>query len=141
MRVLFICKYNAGRSRMAEAIFNRISKKNRAISRGIGANPNAAAAKRGIRGTATVLKEIGISIELRPGRAVHKADVKNADKVVVLLDKKQRHILPRYITSSPKTRYYGVVDSDSRAKDFLDQQRRNRDIANRYVRSLVKKIG
>ncbi len=34
MRVLFICRGNVGRSKMAEEFFNRISKNNRAVSVG-----------------------------------------------------------------------------------------------------------
>ena len=35
MKVLFVCNGNVGRSQAAEAYFNRLSKKNTAISAGI----------------------------------------------------------------------------------------------------------
>ena len=34
MNILFICKANAGRSQMANAFFNKLSKKNKSISAG-----------------------------------------------------------------------------------------------------------
>jgi protein-tyrosine-phosphatase len=141
MEVLFICKYNAGRSRMAEAIFNKLSKKNNAISRGIGSNPHAHTAPRGVAASVKVLSEWNIKMQNKLGKSLTKKDAEKADIIVVLLDKKQRHILPKYISNSPKTRYYGIVDSDAREKDFMDQHRRNRDIAKRIVSKLVKEIG
>ncbi len=138
MKVLFICKYNAGRSRMAEAFFNEFSKENTALSRGIEPYPDSPSAERGLKGTIEVMKEVGIKIPYKPGSPVTKEDVEEANLVVVLLDEKQRNILPEYITNSPKTRYDGVVDSDSRSADFLDQHRANRDKIQKIVLNLLK---
>ena len=141
MKVLFICKYNAGRSRMAEAFFNKLSKKNKATSAGIGSNVSSASCWAGIGATATVMKESGINVPRKLGRAVTRKDVESADRIIVLLDKKQRHILPKYITTSPKVEYHEIQDSDARAADFLDQQRRNRDLVKEIVEELIKEIG
>jgi protein-tyrosine-phosphatase len=140
MKVLFICKYNAGRSRMAAAFFNKFSKKNEAFSRGIGQNPKLPASRKGIETTAAVMKELGIKIPLRLGKGVTKKDVENADKVIVLLDSKQIHILPKYVADSPKTEYYPIRDSDARTKDFINQQRENRDIIKQMVLKMVQKL-
>jgi protein-tyrosine-phosphatase len=141
MKVLFICKYNAGRSRMAEALFNKLSKKHIATSAGIGANVRNPSNPKGLRATITVMKEIGITVPYKFGRAVTRKDVDEANKVIVLLDKKQRHILPKYITKSTKTEYYGIHDSDARCANFVDQQRTNRDIIRKFVIKMVRKIG
>ena len=141
MKVLFICKYNAGRSRMAAAFFNRYSKKNRAVSCGIGQNPKLPSNRKGIRGAAAVMNELGIEVPHRLGRGVTRKDVEGADKVIVLLDSKQRHILPKYIYASPKTEFHGIPDSDARASDFLNQQRRNRNMVKKIVLKLVERIG
>ena len=141
MKVLFICKYNAGRSRMATAFFNKFSKKNEAVSCGVGQNPLLPSNRKGIRGTVAVMNELGIKVPHRFGRGVTRKDVANADKVIVLLDSKQRHILPKYVSASPKTEYHAIPDSDARAADFLSQQRRNRDIVKKIVLKLVKELG
>jgi hypothetical protein len=75
------------------------------------------------------------------GKAVTRKDVENADRIVVLLDKKQQHILPKYITNSPKVEYRGIRDSDARTVDFLNQHRRNRDLVKGIVLKLIKEIG
>ena len=119
MNVLFICKYNAGRSRMAEAIFNRLSKKNRATSAGISPYPRHARTDKGIMASSLVLNEIGIRLQKRKPKAVTKQDVERAGLVVVLLSKSQLYLLPKYISGSPKTVYYPVKDSNDRSGLFL----------------------
>lgn len=141
MKVLFICKYNAGRSRMAAAFFNKLSKKNKAKSAGISSNVSLTSNWKGVGGTVTVMKESGINVPCKLGKAVTRKDVESADRIVVLLDKKQQHILPKYITTSTKTEYHGIPDSDARASDFLNQQRRNRDMVKEIVLKLIKEIG
>jgi protein-tyrosine-phosphatase len=126
---------------MAEAYFNKFSKKNRAKSAGIGRHPFISAAATGVRATMKVMKEEGIKIPFKIGRAVKKEDVKNADKVIVLLDKKGRNILPKYIVNSNKTSYYDIKDSDAGLSSFISDHRRNRDRAKKIVLKLVKQFG
>lgn len=125
---------------MAEAFFNKYSKKNEAVSRGIGKYPKLASMK-GVRGTVTVMKEEGIKVEPKFGKAVTRKDVENADKIVVLLSGAQLDILPKYISESRKTEYYEVVDSDDSSADFLAQHRRNRDLIKKIVLKIVKQVG
>ncbi len=140
MKVLFICKYNAGRSRMAEAFFNKFSKKNTSLSRGIEPYPISPSAERGLKGTIEVMNEVGIKVPNKLGSPVTKEDVEEADVVVVLLDEKQQLLLPDYVKNSPKTRYNGIVDSDSRSPDYLNQNRLNRDKIQKMVLALLKEI-
>ncbi len=141
MKVLFICKYNAGRSRMAAVFFNKLSKKNKAMSAGIGSNVSLTSSWKGVKATVAVMKEIGIKMPYKLGKAVTRKNVENADRIVVLLDKKQQHILPKYITNSPKVEYHGIRDSDARTVDFLNQHRRNRDLVKGIVLKLIKETG
>lgn len=126
---------------MAVAFFNKYTKKNKAMSCGIGQNPKLPSNRKGINGTITVMNELNIAVPHNFGRGVTRKDIADADKIVVLLDKKQIHILPRYVSASPKTEYHPIPDSDGRAADFLDQQRRNRDMVKRIVQKLVRKVG
>lgn len=126
---------------MAEAFFNKYSRKNRAVSAGLGRYPRSAASPKGIRASIKVLDEVGVKMPYRLGRPVRKEDVQKAGMVVVLLDKEHRYLLPGYVVDSAKTRYYSIHDSDARLRSFLDQHRRNRDTVKRIVLGLVKKIG
>ncbi len=126
---------------MAELLFNKLSKKNSAKSAGIGKNPRSPGADKGVRGTMKVMGELGIRMKYKLGRPVTRKDVERSDKIVVLLDEKQLHILPKYVTNSPKTVYYGITDSDARSKDFLEQHRRNRDLIKKLVLKLVAELG
>ena len=61
------------------------------------------------------MKMVGIKIPYKLVSPATKEDAEEVDLVVVLLDEKRRDTLLKYITNSPKTRYDGVVDSDSRS--------------------------
>ena len=126
---------------MAEAFFNKFSKKNCAKGRGISPYTRLNSNYKGIKGTVTVMKEEGLAVSSKLGIPVTKKNVGEADRIIVLLDKSQRQILPKYITSSSKTRYQGMPDSDARSTSFLDQQRRNRDRVKKIVNKLVREIG
>jgi protein-tyrosine-phosphatase len=126
---------------MAEAFFNKLSRKNKAISAGISPHPYTHSASVGVRASIKVMKEMGIKMPYKLGRAVTRKDVEEADKIIVLLDKDHRHILPNYVTKSRKTTYYAIHDSDERTKSFMKQHRKNRDIVKKIVLNLVKEIG
>ena len=81
MEILFICKYNAGRSRMAEAFFNKFLKKNCAKGRGISPYTRLNSNYKGIKGTVTVMKEEGLAVSSKLGIPVTKKNVGEADRM------------------------------------------------------------
>lgn len=126
MQVLFICKYNAGRSRMAEAFFNRFSKNDKACSAGIGDYPKSFFAKIGLWGTIRVMKEVGIAIPKELGRGVTQEDVDRSDLIVILLSKDQWKELPVFVARSSKTVFYELPDANRKVLTMLRSHRLNR---------------
>ncbi len=79
-RVLFVCVHNAGRSQMAEAMFNRM-----VSSRGIDAHSESAGtiAGKAINPTAVLaMSEIGISLEAHQPKLITQERVDAADLVI-----------------------------------------------------------
>ncbi|MEK6848317.1 MAG: hypothetical protein AABX65_01665 [Nanoarchaeota archaeon] len=79
MRILFICRHNRFRSKVAEAIFNKIdSGKNEARSRGLFIDINSANSLR------EIMMEKGFPIVDVKSREVSVEDVEWADKIAIV---------------------------------------------------------
>lgn len=145
MKVLFICKYNVGRSQMAEAIFNKFAKHSKAIS--AGAKPEYYMMHHyGVMPkndpVITVMREIGIDMKKKRMKKVSRKMVDEADIVIGLMAQdKTKKDLPDYVTKSPKFRLWPIVDvSGSTEKSAqVAKHRRNRDIIKRKIVRLLTK--
>ena len=78
---------------MAEAFFNSLSKKNKAIS--AGTNPDGKIHP----WTIEVMKEIGIDVSQQKPKLLSDELLKKADKIIVMESGLSKYILPKY---SPK---------------------------------------
>ena len=76
MRVLFVCVQNAGRSQMAEALFERAG--------GEGRSAGTAPADRVHAEVVEVMREVGIDLEDRKPHRLDDADAEWADVVVTM---------------------------------------------------------
>ncbi|MDP3727867.1 MAG: low molecular weight phosphatase family protein [bacterium] len=137
MKVLFICKSNFGRSQMAEAIFNQISKKHKATSAGT---------KKG-RVTGHKLKdfpehsnlficmdEIGFNIRNNIAKLLTLEMVRDADKIIVMAEKET---WPDYLKKSDKIVFWEIEDMCGQS---LDKFRKARDQIKSLIEKLVKRI-
>lgn len=98
MKILFVCRANVGRSQIAEAVFNKLMKKDLAISAGIEPhkweNKKIDEAEKLIKS----MKEIGCDLKNKISKRITKEMVDSADKIVVIgVDK---NTWPDYVTSS-----------------------------------------
>jgi arsenate reductase (thioredoxin) len=78
-RVLFVCRQNAGRSQMSEALF-RLATDGRHESRSAGSEP----AERVHPEVVEAMRELGVDIGRRVPRALEPADTEWADLVVTM---------------------------------------------------------
>jgi len=91
MKILFICNNNVARSQMAEAIFNSIAKKSRAISAGIDAKANGFAGKELSEAGPKVSKVMlanGFDIRKKRSKQLNGKMLKDADIVVFMAEGK-----------------------------------------------------
>lgn len=90
--ILFICKGNSGRSQMAEAFFNHLSKTGKAIS--AGTEPD----ERIHPWTVQVMKEAGIDVSQQKPKLLTNELMEKADKIIVLDSDLLENILPDYLS-------------------------------------------
>jgi len=138
MKVLFICKANVGRSQMAEAFFNKYSKKNKSLSAGtdvgdkerqtIGQNVKA-------KFVVDVMKEEEIDVSNNERRQLTKEMVDNSDKIIVITEKGG---LPDYLVGNDKVVFWDMPDAKGTSYEFHIKTRNG---IKQKVKKLVEEIG
>ncbi len=122
MKVLFVCRGNASRSQMAEAIFNHLARgKFEALSAGLKPADRVSSKAK------AVLKEIGIEWDGRP-KALTREMIENADIVVAMC----KGDFPM-----EKTIYWDVEDPMGKDLEFY---RAVRDEIYRRVKELLNSL-
>jgi arsenate reductase (thioredoxin) len=125
VNVLFVCVQNAGRSQIAEALFERVG--------GAGRSAGTAPADRVHPEVVEVMREVGVELEGRTPHRLDNADVEWADVVVTMGCGDACPVLPgkRYVD-------WDLPDPAGRP---LDEVRKIRDEIAERIRSLVNELG
>jgi protein-tyrosine-phosphatase len=128
MKILFICKYNVFRSRVAEEYFREINKNRNisAMSRGIIMGGDSDPEQRGI-----AKKLLGIDINKRGALPVTQKDLIGADLIVIVAND-----IPRVVFDYHK----GVLQKKIVIWKIRDEQRRNKKNINAIVLSIKRKV-
>jgi protein-tyrosine-phosphatase len=109
MKVLFICRSNAERSQVAAAFFNRLSKKNKAVSAGTSVEQEHAIGQPAGRIVTELMLDIGYDLQKKKRKQLTPKLAKSADIIVVTLsDSDIDERLPNYVKHSPKTRFWNL---------------------------------
>lgn len=132
MKILFICKSNVGRSQMAPAFFNRLSKKNKAVGAGthVGENENQPLHEFVIK----CMSEAGYDLSKNTRKQLTKEMIKKADKIVAMTEKEN---LPDYVDMK-KVVFWSIEDAKDRSLEF---HRQIRVKIKELVEKFVKEIG
>lgn len=136
MKVLFVCKWNMGRSQMAVELFNLYSKKNIGISAGTNTIPFSKQKLKDVAPlTVRVLQEKNIDISFKNPIRLTKEIVHSVDRVVILT---QRDDVPNYLVGLNKVMYWNVEDGDGKDYSYHIQMREQIDT---LIKELVREIG
>ena len=137
MKVLFVCKANVGRSQIAEAFFNKFSKKNKAVSSGSHAVDYPSRIGKKLTKHALdivgIMKEEGINLSQKSPKQLTKKMADEADKIIVLHVEK----LPDFVDMKKVIRW----DIQDLYRMTPEDQRKLRDQIKKKVLELVKEIG
>jgi len=126
MKILFICAGNVGRSQMAEAIFNNLSKeKDVATSAGTkvireGSNHEGQKIKYKDMNIVDVMKEISIDVSDYTRKQLTPEMFNDADRVVVMNPSEN---VPDYVKQNEKTIFWEVLDPYNQDLEFARQVR------------------
>ena len=124
--ILFVCKGNSGRSQMAEAFLNNLSKKIEATSAGI--EPDTEIHPWTIK----VMEEVGIEINKRKPRKLTEDMMENSKKIILLDSSLLKEILPKYL---PKTEVWEIEKLLGKS---LEEVRKIRDEIKEKVVELLR---
>lgn len=142
MKILFVCRGNVGRSQIAEALFNNLSKNHKAISVGTKVFDKEGNSKdgeklqdrEGAKHIVAVMDEIDLDVRLAERNQITENAVNNSDIVIVMAEKET---LPEYLLTSDKVRYWDIGDPKNQT---LEEVRMTRDTINNLVKELVAEI-
>ena len=131
MEVLFVCRANVGRSQMATAFFNRLSKKNKAV--GAGTHVGKHEGEQLHPFVVQCMSELGYDLSRNTRKQLAPEMVKNADKIIVMTKKEN---LPDFVDMS-KVVFWEIDDAKDKPLEF---HRLIRDQIKSLVEKLVKEI-
>ena len=136
MKVLFICRANAGRSQMAEAYYNAFTGTTDAMSAGLDLGNSVKGDDPSVpEMVVEVMREEGLGVSHNRRDLLSEAMVESADKVVVITD----YELPEYLSYSPKlVRWEGIPDA---VRTPIEFHRQVRDMVKEKVQKLVNEEG
>jgi len=131
MNVLFICGANVGRSQIATAFFNRLSKSHKAVDAGIHVNEHEGESLH--KFVIQCMFELDYDLSKNTRKQLIPWMVKEADKIVIMADKMA---LPDFIDMS-KVVFWEIDDPKNKS---LEYHRLIRDQIKSSVEKLVKEI-
>jgi len=132
MNILFICRANVGRSQMAPAFFNKLSKKHKTIGAGTHVDEHEGEPLHEF--VIQCMSELGYDLSKNTRKQLTPEMVKEADKIIVMTEKEN---LQDYIDMS-KVVFWKIDDAKNKSLEF---HRQIRDQIKRLVEKLVKEIG
>lgn len=137
MTTLFICRANAGRSQMAEAIYNSLSGTRDATSAGVDLKNSIMKDDLAIPPLVVqTLTETGLDVSNARRKEVTESMVKEADRVIVLMQEHEFR-LPAFITNSPTfVRWDDIPDAKGTDLEF---HRKTRDAIRLKIEQLLGK--
>ena len=139
MKVLFICRGNVGRSQIAEAIFNSLSRgKHEAISAGTQVYENEGQRigdKISAIHVIAVLNEIGMDVKDNTRTQLTEDMIKNASIVVSMAE---MDTLPDFLKDYSKTVYWDLSDPFEQSLDFT---RETRNQIAELIKDLLSRLG
>jgi protein-tyrosine-phosphatase len=131
MKILFICKANVGRSQMAPALFNMLSKKHNSI--GAGTHVKEKEGQPLHEFVVKCMTELGYDLSKNSRKQLTSEMVKESDKIIVMTEKEN---LPDYIDMK-KVAFWNIEDAKDMSYKF---HCKIRDQIKTLVEKLVKEI-
>jgi protein-tyrosine-phosphatase len=142
-RVLFVCIGNINRSQIAEAIFNELSKENKATSAGLKPRKATTLLKNEHNNPVLPMKEFGYDLSKARVKKLSRAMVHRADKVVCVFHRENGHVIPKYLQDRSDLEFWDIhaIKSETPQEEYLVMESRRIKMIESYVKDLVTRLG
>jgi protein-tyrosine-phosphatase len=142
MKVLFVCYGNINRSQIAEAIFNKLSKKNRSISAGMKPRKSGISVKVEHNNPFIPLRTEGYDISKAKIKRLNRMLVNSSDKVVLIMGRRNLKDAPPYVRDRSDLEFWevGSISDETPFAEYSKLERRRIKQIERLVKDLVKRI-
>jgi protein-tyrosine-phosphatase len=142
MRVLFVCSANINRSQIAEAVFNRLSKKNRSISAGVKPRKSSIFVKAEHNNPFIPLRLEGYDISRAKIKRLSRGMVNSSDKVVLIMGRRNLKDVPPYVRNTPDLEFWevGSISDERPFPEYCKLERKRIKQIERLVKDLVRRI-
>ena len=140
--MLFVCVANENRSQIAEAVFNDLSRSNRATSAGL--KPRLVGASLGVERSrfVAVMKEEGYSISNAKVKRITRKLANSAGKIVFVFEAKHLKDAPAYLLNHSGTELWPVesISDEVSVEEYTRLERRRIRQVRERVKELVKRL-
>ena len=141
MKILFVCRVNVGRSQMAAAFYNALTKSHDATSAGfsVGEHAGKKLSEPVIGSTShhivRAMKEKGLDLADNERTPITPEMIERSDKIIVLTKKEES---PEYLQKSPKTEFWENI-AEMKGKSYEFNQK-GRDQIEQKVKELIQRL-
>jgi protein-tyrosine-phosphatase len=142
VKVLFMCVGNINRSQIAEAIFNRLSKGDRAVSAGLRPRQAGIMLRKEHHNPVEVMGELDYDLSKAKIKKVDERRARSADKVVLIFERKHLAEVPSYIRNRPGVELWevGAISDDIPYGEYCALERKRIRQIETHVKVLIKKL-
>lgn len=144
MKVLFVCWGNINRSQIAEAIFNKLSKDNHAVSAGIKTRNEGILLKEEHNNPVIPMKQAGFDLSAAKIKLLSRELVDSAGKVVVVLNKEKfEKELPEYMRKGKDLEFWDIdsISDETPFEEYCSLENARIKRIELLVEDLVKRVG
>ena len=132
MKILFVCKHNRFRSKVAETIFNKLNKNTKIKAESAGLKKSRLVSKN----VKNFLKEKGFKLTNINSRKINQELVKKFDLIIIVADNVNKKTLEKF---NKKIIIWKIPDTDNRnIKEVKDIIKKIESKINKFVKRFIK---
>jgi len=143
VKVLFVCVANINRSQIAEAIFNNLSKSNRAVSAGLKPNRVGVLVRMEHNNPVSMMKEMGYDMSKARVKGLTRKETESAGRIVLIFDRKHLEEVPAYLRNRTNVERWEVsgISDDTPAEEYHRLEKRRIGKIEALVNDLAGRLG
>lgn len=142
MKILFVCIQNKNRSQIAEAIFNKFSTDDKAVSAGLRPLRTGVLLRTQHNNPVEVMRDEGYDLSQAKVKKLTRSMVESASMTVLIFNKRLMEHVPLYLRNRSNVELWevGGISEDTLPRQYIELERERIKKIEARVRDLVKRI-